>query len=220
MRSGGRGYSCVARRLAKTLGGPRLVISRPWAVLVVLALLPMIAAPVRAADLADEALSSLPWAALPPAQTSATPARLALPPISLVLDFDPYLTGGEKEPAIAAAGATLWSSEDGSLTLGFALDQIYQEDHLPEDKLFGVLRKRYRAIFTMDQPIGFRTAVIIDVLSKDKRRGQRQFRIFQAAISRPVGDGNLTAGSAVLLSGLNPELNLGIRFFLPLGVGN
>jgi hypothetical protein len=56
------------------------------------------------------------------------------------------------------------------------------------------------------------------VLSKDKRRGQREFKVLQIAVSRPFGDdGSLSAGTAVILNGLKPELNIGVRFFLPLG---
>ena len=100
---------------------------------------------------------------------------------------------------------------------GLALDQEKKSDYEPSDRLFGDLRKRYTAVFKFDQPLGFSTSLIVDVLSKDKARGQREFKVLQLAVTRPLGDdGSLSAGTAVVLDGLKPELNIGFRLFLPL----
>ncbi|HXV25921.1 MAG TPA: hypothetical protein VED46_16905 [Alphaproteobacteria bacterium] len=169
-------------------------------------------------ELVITTLPELPWSALPARQIGARPLQLSVPRIPLALDDDLYFSDQTVDETMTAVGTTLWSSVDSSLTFGLAVNErSEEEDWEPQDKLFGKLR-RYSAVFAYDQLLGFRTMLIIDLISKDKRRGLRQFKIFQAAFSRPIGEGgSLTAGSALLLNGLDPELNVGIRFYLPLG---
>jgi hypothetical protein len=189
----------------------------PWAWLLFVALAAS-AAPAPAAELEGMAADVLPWSALPGTHPGARPLQLAIPRIPIVAEADPYLADWSAEPPQPAIAAALWSSENGSVVLGFAIDQEQDNDDQPGDRLFGDLRKRYTAVFAFDQPLGFSTALIVDVLSKDKRRGQREFKVLQIAVSRPFGeDGSLSAGSALVLNGLKPELNIGIRLFLPLG---
>jgi hypothetical protein len=175
------------------------------------------AIPSHAAQLEDAAFVDLPWSALPGSTAGLKPLELSIPRVPLVSDADPAREEWVSEPVTTAIGTTLWSGERGTLVFGFALDQEEESDYEPSDRLFGDLRKRYTAVFAFDQPLGFSTSLIFDVLSKDKRRGQREFKVLQIAVSRPFGDdGSLSAGTAVILNGLKPELNIGVRFFLPL----
>jgi hypothetical protein len=41
--------------------------------------------------------------------------------------------------------------------------------------------------------------------------------LLQIGISHPVETGTLAAGTSVVLNGFKPELNFGIRFFIPFG---
>jgi hypothetical protein len=174
--------------------------------------------PAQAAELEDASFLDLPWSALPNSGHGVKRLELSIPRLPLAAEADPGLEEFANEPVTAAIGTTLWSGDNGSVVFGFALDQEDESDYEPSDRLFGDLRKRYTAVFAFDQPLGFSTALIIDVLSKDKRRGQREFKVFQIAVSRPFGDdGSLSAGTAVLLDGLKPELNIGVRLYLPLG---
>jgi hypothetical protein len=174
--------------------------------------------PAQGAQLQEMALLELPWSALPPSSGGVKPVQLVVPRLSLVSESDPTLEQWSEEPAAPAVGTALWSGDKGSLLVGFSVDEKRNDDdYEPGDRLFGDLRKRYTAIFSFDQPLGFQTALIVDVLSKNKKRGQREFKIFQIAVSHPFGEtGNVTAGTAVLLDGLKPELNMGIRIFMPL----
>ena len=158
-----------------------------------------------------EEVPELPWSALPGPKPGAH-LLLTVPRIPLGAE-DTEFSGSQWSAEPPAIGTTLWSGEVGTLSVGFAVDQEVDKG----DRMWGLLRKRYTAVFAFDQPLGFSTALVVDVLSKDKRRGQKEFRILQVAISRPLAEGgSLTAGSAVVLEGFKPELNIGIRLFLPL----
>ena len=83
-------------------------------------------------------------------------------------------------------------------------------------------KKTYRAILAFDQPLGFSTAISMDVLSKDQRRGLTKFQLLQIGVTHPIADrGRITAGTALFLNGnnpmniMNPEWNLGFRLYLP-----
>jgi hypothetical protein len=174
--------------------------------------------PSHAAQLQDTAFLDLPWSSLPGSKPGGKPLLLAVPRLPLATEADPVLEEFASEPFTPAIGTTLWAGDRGTLVFGFSLDQEEESDYDPSDRLFGDLRKRYTAVFAFDQPLGFSTSLIFDVLSKDKRRGQREFKVLQLAISRPFGeDGSLSAGTAVILDGLKPELNIGVRLFVPLG---
>ena len=191
-------------------------LSAAFAGLVVLATLSALG-PARAAQL-EQAPPDLPWSALPVATAEGRPLQLAVPRIPIFTDDVPQLADWNSGPASPGIGTALWSSESGAVVVGFSVDQEKEEDYRPEDRMFGDLRKRYTAVFAFDQPLGFSTALIVDVLSKDKKRGQREFKILQVAVSRPFGEGgSLSGGTALLLDGLKPELNIGLRLFLPLG---
>ena len=178
----------------------------------VLAGLALACSTAQAAQIEETPIPVLPWSALPGPQPGAHPLRLDFPRLPIEVDGYDFASSdldGE-QPAI---GATLWSGDSGSLSIGFSVDQEVDKG----DRLWGLLRKRYTAVFAFDQPLGFSTALIVDVLSKDKRRGQKEFKILQVAVSRPLADGgNVTAGTALMLDGLKPELSIGVRLFLPL----
>jgi hypothetical protein len=199
-----RGPRCGATRRAE--------IADRWPRLVLLASLMMACSAAQAAEFEEVSLPSLPWSALPDAKPGAHPLKLDFPRIPVEAegyDFAP------SDPILdqSAIGTTLWSGDSGSLSIGFSINQEVDKN----DRMWGLLRKRYTAVFAFDQPLGFSTALIVDVLSKDKRRGQKEFKILQVAVSRPFADGgNLTAGTALMLDGLNPELTIGVRLFLPL----
>jgi hypothetical protein len=190
-----------------------------WVFIFILVAAAGTALPARGAQLQEVALLQLPWSALPPPHGGVKPVQLVIPRLPLMSESDPSLEEWTDEPAAPAVGTTLWYGESGSLLVGFSVDEKRNDDdYEPGDRLFGDLRKRYTAIFSFDQPLGFQTALIVDVLSKNKKRGQKEFKIFQIAVSHPFGQsGNVTAGTALLLDGLKPELNIGIRLFMPLG---
>jgi hypothetical protein len=191
-------------------------VSTAFASLAVLALLSALG-PARAAQL-EQAPPDLPWSALPVATDEGHPLQLVVPRLPIFTEGDPRLADWNSDPVTTGMGTALWASDSGSVVLGFSVDQEKEEDYRPEDRMFGDLRKRYTAVFAFDQPLGFSTALIVDVLSKDKKRGQREFKILQVAVSRPFGEGgSLSGGTALLLDGLKPELNIGFRLFLPLG---
>ena len=90
------------------------------------------------------------------------------------------------------------------------------DDTRPPD--FSENLKRYTPILAFDQPLGFSTALSVDVLSKDKRQGLKRFRLFQMAVTHSfAGAGNVTAGTALMPNGFKPKPNFGIRFYIPLG---
>jgi hypothetical protein len=185
--------------------------------LLALAALAASTAPAQAGALQDETYVDLPWSVLPGAAPGAKPLQLSIARLPVATDEDPVFEEWAGEPVTTGIGTTLWAGDRGTLVFGFALDQEKESDYEPSDRLFGDLRKRYTAVFKFDQPLGFSTALIIDVLSKDKRRGQREFKVLQIAVTRPLGDdGSLSAGTTVVLDGLKPELNIGFRLFLPL----
>jgi hypothetical protein len=167
----------------------------------------------QAADIEDlAALPSLPWSALPTtAEEHPHPLYLVIPRLPIAVQSDPSLNALSDEGTTTAVGTTLWSSDNGDARLGISIGEV-EDDHPIGEK-----PKRYTAIFAFDQPLGFSTALSVDVLSKDKRRGPKQFRLLQVAISHPLEEGTLAAGSSVVLNGFKPELNFGIRFFIPFG---
>ncbi len=167
----------------------------------------------RSTEWEETAFPDLPWAALPGSSPGSRPIYLAVPRLFAPAETGPYPAPWDEEATRAAIGTTLWSSEYGDLLVGVSV-----EEEEEEDPLLGNIRKRYSAVFALDQPLGFSTALIVDVLSKEKRRGQKRFKLFQIAVTHPFAeDGNVTAGGALLLDGLDPELNVGIRLYLPLG---
>jgi hypothetical protein len=170
-------------------------------------------APAQAADIEDlAAVPSLPWSALPTtAEEHSHPLYLVVPRLPIAVQSDPSLNALSDEGTTTAVGTTLWSSDYGDARLGISIGEV-EDDHP-----IGENRKRYTAIFAFDQPLGFSTALSVDVLSKDKRRGPKQFRLLQIGISHPVETGTLAAGTSVVLNGFKPELNFGIRFFIPFG---
>jgi hypothetical protein len=180
--------------------------------LVLLASLSLASRIAQAAEIEEMPLPALPWSALPGPQPGVHPLKLDFPRIPIDAegyDFAP------SDPVLdqSAIGTTLWSGDSGSLSIGFSINQEVDKG----DRMWGLLRKRYTAVFAFDQPLGFSTALVVDVLSKDKRRGQKEFKILQIAVSRPFAEGgNLTAGTALMLDGLNPDLTIGVRLFLPL----
>ena len=166
----------------------------------------------------DETDVDLPWSVLPGATPGARPLQFSIARLPVATgDEGSALEEWAGEPITTGIGTTLWAGDRGTLVFGLALDQEKKSDYEPSDRLFGDLRKRYTAVFKFDQPLGFSTSLIVDVLSKDKARGQREFKVLQLAVTRPLGDdGSLSAGTAVVLDGLKPELNIGFRLFLPL----
>jgi hypothetical protein len=198
--------------------GAALLTNGLVATLAVLAALAGSAPFAAAGPLQDETYVDLPWSALPGAAPGAKPLHLSIARLPVVTgDEDLDLDEWAGEPVTTGIGTTLWAGDRGTLVFGFALDQEKKSDYEPSDRLFGDLRKRYTAVFKFDQPLGFSTSFIFDVLSKDKTRGQREFKVLQLAVTRPLGDdGSLSAGTAVVLDGLKPELNIGFRLFLPL----
>jgi hypothetical protein len=190
-----------------------------WSLILALVAAIGVTAPATGAEIQEVALVELPWSALPSSDAGVKPAQLVVPRLPLVSESDPMIEQWASQPATPAVGTTLWYADSGSLLVGFSVDEKRDDDDYEAgDRLFGDLRKRYTAIFSFDQPMGFQTALIVDVLSKNKKRGQRDFKIFQIAVSHPFGEsGNVTAGTALLLDGLKPELNIGIRLFMPLG---
>jgi len=212
MQLGGLEYSfkgahCTARMLGAR---PKPDTRWAWVLLVACWFTPFFV-PAHADDLEDlTALPSLPWSALPDTAKNQHPLFLVVPRLPIALGADPSLDQWNDELSTKGVGTTLWSSEYGDARLGFSVGEV-ESDHP-----FGEDRKRYTAIVAFDQPLGFSTALTVDVLSKDKRRGLRKFKLFQVALTHPVADtGNVTAGSVLMLNGLKPEVNFGVRLYLP-----
>jgi len=174
--------------------------------------------PAQAAQLDEMAL---PWSALPPSEPGPHPLRLLVVPGSpIAIGFDPYSVQRSETPA-PAISTRLWSSEYGDVLLGVSVNEDQEGD-----SLFGDAgkdpRKTYKAILAFDQPLGFSTALSMDVLSKDKRRGLSQFQLFQIGVTHPFADrGRVTFGSAMFLNGnnpmnaVNPDWSVGVRLYLP-----
>jgi hypothetical protein len=189
----------------------------PWIGLVV-SVVAAVVLPAQAAQLDEMAL---PWSALPHSDPGPHPLRLvAIPGSPIAIGFDPYSVQRSETPA-PAISTRLWSSEYGDVLFGVSVND-YQEG----DSLFGDtgrdLRKTYKAILAFDQPLGFSTALSMDILSKDKRRGLSQFQLLQIGVTHPfAGRGRITVGSALFLDGnnpmnaMNPDWSLGIRLYLP-----
>ena len=114
------------------------------------------------------------------------PLRLvAVPGSPIAIGFDSYSVQRSETPA-PAISTRLWSSEYGDVLFGLSVNE-YQEG----DSLFGDVgrdpkkKKTYRAILAFDQPLGFSTAISMDVLSKDQRRGLTKFQLFQIGVTHP-----------------------------------
>jgi hypothetical protein len=177
----------------------RAQLHAPWIALVV-SVIAAVLVPAQAAEL-DEMV--LPWSALPPPEPGPHPLRvLVVPGSPIAIGFDPNSVQWSETPA-PAISTRLWSSEYGDVLFGVSVDE-YQEG----DSLFGDvgrdLRKTYKAILAFDQPLGFSTALSMDILSKDKRRGLSQFQLLQIGVTHPfAGRGRITVGSALFLDGNN-----------------
>jgi hypothetical protein len=191
----------------------------PWIALVV-SVVAAVLVPAQAAQL-DQMV--LPWSALPHSDPGPQPLRLvAVPGSPIAIGFDSYSVQRSETPA-PAISTRLWSSEYGDVLFGLSVDE-YQEG----DSLFGDVgrdpkkKKTYRAILAFDQPLGFSTAISMDVLSKDQRRGLTKFQLLQIGVTHPFADGGrITVGSALFLNGnnpmnaMNPDWSVGIRLYLP-----
>ena len=193
----------------------------PWIALVVVVVAAALV-PARAAQLDQLDETSLPWSALPHSDYGSQPLRvLVVPGSPIAIGFDPYLVQRTETPA-PAISTTLWSSEYGDVLLGISVDEYQEGDSLFGDDRKDVGKRYYKAILAFDQPLGFSTAISMDVLSKDKRRGLTTFQLFQLGVTHPIADkGRITVGNALFLNGndpmnvMNPEWSLGIRLYLP-----
>jgi len=188
----------------------------PWITLVV-SVAAAVLAPAQAAQL-DEI--SLPWSALPQSESVPNPLRLMVVPGSpIAIGFDPNLQWSETPaPAISTR---LWPSEYGDVLFGISVDEYSEGDSLFGDATKNT-GKTYKAILAFDQPLGFSTAISMDVLSKDKRRGLTNFQLLQVGMTHPFADGGrITFGSAMFLNGnnptnaMNPGWSIGVRLYLP-----
>jgi hypothetical protein len=207
----------VPRYAALQDRGWRALFHAPWIALVV-SVAAAALVPVQAAQL-DEMV--LPWSALPHSDPGPHTLRLlSVPGTPIAIGFNTYSVQQSETPA-PAISTTLRSSAYGDVLFGVSVDE-YQEG----DSLFGDvgrdLRKTYKAILAFDQPLGFSTALSMDVLSKDQRRGLTKFQLFQIGVTHPFADrGRITVGSALFLNGnnpmntMNPEWSPGIRLYLP-----
>jgi hypothetical protein len=116
--------------------------------------------PAQAADIEDvAALPSLPWSALPPQpKEHPHPLYLVIPRLPIAVQSDPSLNALSDEGTTTAVGTTLWSSDYGDARLGISIGEV-EDDHP-----IGENERRYTAIFAFDQPLGFSTALSVDVL--------------------------------------------------------
>jgi len=196
-------------------------LQSPWIALVVV-VVAMALVPAQAAQLDQLDETSLPWSTLPYSDPAPHPLRLVVVPRSPIgIGFDPYLAQRTETPA-PAMSTTLWSSEVGDVLFGISTDEYQEGDSLFGDDRKDAGNRYYKAILALDQPLGFSTAISMDVLSKDKRRGLTSFQLFQIGVTRPFADrGRITVGNALFLNGnnpmntMNPEWSLGIRLYLP-----
>jgi hypothetical protein len=228
-----RGVNCIPNRdsVAMQLGGlvPRLAryaalqdrgcvrraqLHAPWIALVV-SVIAAVLVPAQAAEL-DEMV--LPWSALPHSEPGPHPL---IPGSPIAIGFDPSLVQWSETPA-PAISTTLRSSAYGDVLFGVSVDEYQEGDSLFGDARKDVGKRYYKAILAFDQPLGFSTALSMDVLSKDQRRGLTKFQLFQIGVTHPFADrGRITVGSALFLNGnnpmntMNPEWSPGIRLYLP-----
>jgi hypothetical protein len=154
----------------------RAQLHAPWIALVV-SVIAAVLVPAQAAEL-DEMV--LPWSALPPPEPGPHPLRvLVVPGSPIAIGFDPNSVQWSETPA-PAISTRLWSSEYGDV--GVSVDEYPEGNSLFGDVRKDVRKRYYKAI---DQPLGFSTAISMDVLSKDKRRGLSQFQLFQIGVTHP-----------------------------------
>jgi hypothetical protein len=159
----------------------RAQLHAPWIALVV-SVIAAVLVPAQAAEL-DEMV--LPWSALPPPEPGPHPLRvLVVPGSPIAIGFDPNSVQWSETPA-PAISTRLWSSEYGDVLFGDSGDEYQEGDGLFGDDRKDVRKRYYKAILASDQPLGFSTAISIDVLSKDKRRGLSQFQLFQIGVTHP-----------------------------------
>jgi hypothetical protein len=175
--------------------------------------------PAQAAQIDD---MSLQWSALPHSDPGPHSLHLLVVPGSpIAIGFDSYSAQQNETPA-PAISTILWSSQYSDVLFGIAVDEYQEGDSLFSDDRKDDRKRYYKAILALDQPLGFSTAISMDVLSKDKRRGLTPFQLLQIGVTHPFADrGRITVGNALFVNGnnpmnmTNPEWTLGIRLYLP-----